>query len=220
MLVLLLAGGLAAWTLTVLCVLALCRTAARADDDRSRLLRVSRRGATVSLAAAAVTLPAVPADASARQACANRDVPFETAPTLVRDALLCEIDRARAGDARRLRLDPQLELAAARHATDMFERRYFSHTSPGGGDLGDRARRAGYAQRRCSWRVGEILSWGVGPRSTASGTVSAWMDSAPHRRILLSRRYREVGVGLQAGTPFDAFPAGVTVAAVLGRRHC
>jgi uncharacterized protein YkwD len=218
-----LAGGLAVWTLAAVLVLAVCRAATRADEnDARRLIRVSRRGATASLAAAAVTLPSLPAEASARQApCANRDVEFVAAPPLVRDALLCEIARVRAGhDARRLRTDPQLALAAARHATDMFERRYFSHTSPGGGDLGDRAQRAGYALRRCSWRVGEILAWGVGPRSTAAGTVGAWLDSAAHRRILISRRYRELGIGMQAGTPFDAFPTGVTVAAVLGRRHC
>lgn len=220
---LLLAGALALWALIAVLVLALCRAAARADEESSRsLVRASRRGATVSLAAAAVTLPALPADAAARQApCANRDVEFMASPLVVREAMLCEIGRVRANhDVRRLRSHAQLDLAAARHATDMFERRYFSHVSPGGGDLADRARRAGYAVGSCSWRVGEILAWGVGPRSTAAGTVRAWMDSPGHRRILISRRYRAVGLGLQAGTPFDAFPVGVTVAAVLGRRHC
>jgi uncharacterized protein YkwD len=218
------AGGLALWTLAAALVLAVCRAAARADDDEEsrRLLRVGRHGATVSLAAAAVSLSALPAEATARQApCPNRDVEFMAAPPLVREALLCEMDRVRAdGDARQLRPDARLDLAAARHATDMYERRYFSHVSPGGGDLADRAGRAGYALRRCSWRVGEVLAWGVGARSTAAGTVRAWMDSPEHRRILISRRYRELGLGLQAGTPFDAFPVGVTVAALLGRRHC
>jgi uncharacterized protein YkwD len=219
----LLAGVLALWALTAVLVLAVCRAATRADEtDSGRLLRASRRGATVSLAAAAVTLPALPADATAGQApCANRDVEFMASPLVVREAMLCEIARVRANhDVRRLRAHEQLDLAAARHATDMYERRYFSHVSPGGGDLADRAGRAGYALRRCSWRVGEILAWGVGQRSTAAGTVRAWMDSPEHRRILISRRYRELGLGLQAGTPFDVFPVGVTVAAVLGRRHC
>jgi uncharacterized protein YkwD len=217
-------AGLAVWTLAVTVVLSLCRAAARADENEAgrRLVRAGRRGATVSLAAAAVTLPAAPDEASARQeTCPNRDVQFEVAPEAVREALRCEIDRVRAArDVRGLRSDAQLELAAVRHATDMFERRYFAHVSPGGGDLADRAQRAGYALRRCSWRVGEVLAWGVGPRSTAAGTVHAWMDSGDHRRILVSRRYRELGLGMQAGTPFDEFPSGVTVAAVLGRRHC
>src|SRR5688500_6327505 len=171
-------------------------------------------------ALAAILVLSAPAEASA-QACADRDVQFEAAPSQVREALLCEIARVRERrDVRGLRGDAQLDLAATRHAVDMQERRYFSHVSPGGGDLADRAARAGYALRRCSWRVGEVLAWGVGPRSTAAGTVRAWMDSPEHRRILISRRYRELGLGLQAGTPFDAFPVGATVAALLGRRHC
>jgi uncharacterized protein YkwD len=218
----LLAGGLALWALVAIFVLSLCRAASRADerDAGRRLIRASRRGATVSLAAAVAAVPATPERASA-QACANRDVQFEVAPPLVRDALLCEIGRVRARhDVRRLRGDAQLDLAATRHAVDMVERRYFSHVSPGGGDLADRAQRAGYALRGCSWRVGEVLAWGVGPRATAAGTVRAWRKSPAHRRILVSDRYRELGVGLQAGTPFDEFPSGVTVAAVFGRRGC
>ena len=103
---------------------------------------------------------------------------------------------------------------------DMFERRFFSHVSPGGGDLADRARRSGFARRNCSWMVGEVLAWGVGSRSTAAGTVRAWMNSPSHRRILISGRYGQIGIGLQAGTPYDAYPVGLTAAAVLGRRHC
>jgi uncharacterized protein YkwD len=209
-----LAGGAALWLLAAAIILSICRPAAHADERR-RL----RRGATASLAAAAVTLPLAPDEASA--ACANRDLEFQANPAVVREALLCEIDRVRGRrDVRDLRASGLLDVAAGRHAVDMFERRYFSHVSPGGGDLGDRVRRAGFARSDCVWAVGEVLSWGVGDRSTAAGTVRAWLSSPSHRRILVSRRYGQVGVGMQAGTPYDAFPSGVTVAAVLGRRHC
>ena len=223
---LVLAGGLAVWLLLVIIALSICRVAAIADEReaRRRLVESGRRGVGVGLATAAVSLAAhaPPAHSRPTQApCANRDVPFEAAPALVHDALLCEIERVRARrHAGRLRLDARLELAAARHATDMFERRYFSHTSPGGGELGDRARRAGYAKRTCSWRVGEVLAWGVEGRSTAAATVAAWLDSRSHRHIIVSRRYSELGVGAVAGTPLERFPSGVTVAAVLGTRHC
>jgi uncharacterized protein YkwD len=209
-----LAGGAALWLLAAAFILSICRSAAHADERRQL-----RRGATASLAVAAVTLPIAPDEASA--ACANRDLEFEANPAVVREAMLCEIDRVRGRrDVRNLRASELLDLAATRHAADMLERRYFSHVSPGGGDLGDRARRAGFAKSNCSWAVGEVLSWGVGGRSTAAGTVRAWLSSPSHRRILVSRRYGQVGLGMQAGTPFDAFPSGVTVAAVLGRRHC
>jgi uncharacterized protein YkwD len=169
-----------------------------------------------------LTLAAAGGDARAQERCADRDVEFEAAPEAMRAALACEVARVRAREgAQELRADAQLDLAAARHATDMFERRYFSHTSPGGGDLADRGRRAGYAVRRCAWRLGELLAWGVGARSTAAGTVRAWLDSPPHRRILLSSRYRELGLGTQGGTPYARFGAsGITVALVLGQRDC
>jgi uncharacterized protein YkwD len=210
-----LVGGVAFWLLAAAFILGICRSAAHADERR----RLVRRGATASMAVAAVTLPLTPADASA--ACANRDVEFQANPAVVRDAVLCEIAETRERrDIRDLRGNAQLDLAAGRHATDMFQRRYFSHVSPGGGDLADRARRSGFARRNCTWMVGEVLAWGVGSRSTAAGTVRAWMNSPGHRRILISGRYGQIGLGLQAGTPYDAYPTGVTVAAVLGRRHC
>src|SRR5262245_25677464 len=97
-----------------------------------------------SLVVAAVSLPLVPDDAAA--ACADRDLPFEANPVLVRAAMVCEIAAVRARrDARPLRPAAQLELAAGSYATDMFERRYFSHVSPDGGELVDRVRRSGFA---------------------------------------------------------------------------
>lgn len=213
-----LAGGVALWLLAAAFILAICRSATHADE-RGRLVRVSRRGATASLAVAAVSLP-LGADA-ASAACANRDVEFQVNPAVVRDAMLCEIERVRERrDVRDLRTNAQLDEAAGLHAADMWQRRYFSHVSPGGGDLADRARRSGFARRNCSWMVGEVLAWGVGSRSTAAGTVRAWMNSPGHRRILISGRYGQIGIGLVAGTPFDAYPSGLTAAAVLGRRHC
>ena len=110
--------------------------------------------------------------------------------------------------------------AARRHANDMVDRHYFSHYSPAGSDVADRARRTGYAKRNCAWRLGEVLAWGVEGRSTAAATVAAWLDSPDHRRILVSNRYSDLGVGTVAGTPEQAFPHGLTAAAVLGRRHC
>jgi uncharacterized protein YkwD len=223
---LLLAGGLALWVLAVFAILSICRAAARADDDDAgrRIVRASRRGVSVGMAAAVASLPALPSDdASARRAprCANGDVQFEAAPDQARRALVCEIERIRAKrDLRRLRDNGLLDSASSRHAADMVQRLYFSHETPGGAGPTDRARRAGYVKTSCSWRIGEVLAWGVAGRSTAAATVDAWMDSPEHRKILVSRRYGELGTGMVAGTPLEQYPSGVTVAAVLGRRHC
>ena len=102
----------------------------------------------------------------------------------------------------------------------MVRRHYFSHYSPAGNDVADRARRAGYATGNCSWRLGEVLAWGVGPQSTAAAMARAWMGSPEHRRILISSRYSDFGVGTIAGTPARQYPHGLTAAAVLGKRHC
>jgi len=221
---LLLAGVLGLWLLAVLIVLSVCRAAARADENEAglRLVRASRRGVSVGLVAAAVTVPGASDDADARRApCEHRDVPFEEAPALARQALICEIQRVRARrDVHRLDADDRLARAARRHAADMVERHYFSHYSPAGADVADRARRAGYAKRACYWRLGEVLAWGVGGRSTAAATVHAWMDSPDHRRILVSSRYSDLGVGTVAGTPMPELTDGLTAAAVLGRRDC
>jgi Cysteine-rich secretory protein family len=223
---LLLAVGLVLWILAVLVILSICRAAGRADDNDAgrRIVRASRRGVSVGMATAVASLPALPGDtAEARRApvCKGGDVPFEVAPAKARRALLCEIDRVRAKRGLwRLRDNTLLDRASRRHAADMVQRLYFSHDSPGGAGPADRARRAGYVKSSCSWRIGEVLAWGVAGRSTAAATVQAWMDSPDHRRILVSRRYGELGSAMVAGTPLEEYPSGVTVAAVFGRRHC
>jgi uncharacterized protein YkwD len=214
-----LAGALLAWLLAAFFILSISRSAAHADRQTRRrgLVRVGR-GATASLAVAAITVPLAPDVAAA--ACANRDLQYEANPVAVRDALLCEIGAVRdRRDLRRLRPSAELETAAGLHATDMVQRRYFSHTSPGGGDLADRARRSGFAREGCSWRVGEVLAWGVGRRSTARRTVRAWMESPGHREILTANRFGRLGLGMVYGNP-AGYTGGVTVAAVVGRRHC
>ncbi len=219
-----LAGGLAVWLLLVLTVLSICRAAARADENDAgrRLVRAGRRSVGVGLVAAAAALPAAPGDADARGSeCANRNVPFEVAPAAARAALRCEINRVHAERGlRRLGDDKRLDKAARRHAADMVKRHYFSHYTPAGSDVADRARRTGYAKSRCSWSLGEVLAWGVAGRSTAAATVQAWMGSPEHRHILISSRYADLGVGTVAGTPDKAYPHGLTAAAVLGRRDC
>ena len=220
-----LAGGLALWLLAVLVVLGVCRAAAKADENEAGrgLVHAGRRGVSVGLVAAAATLPVVPSNVEARKAarCANRNVPFEVAPANARAALQCEIERVRAQRGlQRLHANQRLSKAARRHAADMVRRHYFSHYSPAGDDVADRARRTGYAKRNCSWRLGEVLAWGVQTQSTAAATVRAWMGSPEHRHILISSRYSDIGVGTVAGTPDPRFPHGLTAAAVFGRRHC
>jgi len=131
-------------------------------------------------------------------------------------AVVCAVNIERATRSRPpLTARPELATAARRHARDMVARNYFAHTSPSGRTFVDRLRTAGYLVPGDAWAAGEALAWGDEERSTPAAIVAAWMRSAPHRRLLLRRRYREIGVGIARGTPFGG--AGATYAAELGK---
>jgi uncharacterized protein YkwD len=136
-------------------------------------------------------------------------------------ALVCELNAARAEAGREpLQSRHTLELAAARHAADMVERRYFAHDSPGGSNAADRARRAGYLRGAEHWRIGEVLIWTRGAPLTAEAAVRAWLGSPAHRRVLLQPRYEDVGAGIVPGAPLGdprTEPA-TTIAVSFGRR--
>ena len=213
----------ALWLLIVIAILGFCRAAARADQQEGarRAARIGRRGATVGLATMAATVTGLPGAAQARQGtCENRGLPYQRAPTLVRAAIACEVDRVRVSKGlRRLRDNRRLTVAARRHSADMVRRSYFSHYSLSGASPADRARRTGYVHSGCSWTVGEVLAWGTARSSSAAATVRAWLRSPGHREIILSRRYADAGVGTRAGTP-AGHASGVTVTVVAGRRTC
>jgi uncharacterized protein YkwD len=83
----------------------------------------------------------------------------------------------------------------------MIRRDYFSHSSRSGRSVSARARKAGYKTSGWSkWSVGEVLAWGSGGRGTPAAVFRAWMHSAGHRRIILGKRWRDVGVGCRRGT--------------------
>jgi uncharacterized protein YkwD len=50
---------------------------------------------------------------------------------------------------------------------------------------------AGYRR----WTAGENLLWSTGDLSPATA-VSMWLASPPHRRLLLTRSWREIGIGV------------------------
>jgi uncharacterized protein YkwD len=83
----------------------------------------------------------------------------------------------------------------------MAQHQFFAHLNPSGERLGDRLRAAGYGDPGDGWYAGENLGWGTGARATPDALVDAWLASARHRRILLSRVYEEIGVGIAAGAP-------------------
>ena len=144
---------------------------------------------------------AVPATASA--ACAHADArPGQASNRALGLATHCLVNQERTRRSlRRLRGNWRLSLAARRHSRDMVRRSYFAHDSLSGMPFGERIRRTGYLRSARRWTAGENLAWGGGNRSTPRMNVRAWMRSPAHRRNVLTRGFRELGVGVVSGAP-------------------
>jgi uncharacterized protein YkwD len=93
-----------------------------------------------------------------------------------------------------LKSDGGLITVARRHSRDMVRRNYFSHVSKGGSTPSGRISRAGGRGA-----IGEDLAWGTGSYASPSAIVKLWMNSPPHRRVLLAKDLRYVGIGRATG---------------------
>lgn len=164
---------------------------------------------------------AVPAGATARPAaCASAHVAVISRATVQRaqDATLCLLNRIRARHhLPPLRLDRRLSHAARGHAREMVRHRYFAHESPNGAPAYRRAVHSHYLRRGHSWSFGENIAWGGGTLAQPAAIVRMWMHSAPHRANILSRRFRDVGIGIAVGVPVHAHFRGATYTLDLGR---
>jgi uncharacterized protein YkwD len=143
-----------------------------------------------------LALGAAPAPAAIRCAATSAR---PASPGAGRAAVVCEVNRVRRRHGlAAVKPDPRLTRMAGRFARTMVARRFFSHVSPGGSTLHDRLRAAGYRGRA----AGEVLAWGQGRLASPRAAVRSWLRSPPHRRVLLGRNYRDVGVGIALGSPF------------------
>jgi uncharacterized protein YkwD len=89
-----------------------------------------------------------------------------------------------------LRVSRALARAADGHSANMLANDFFAH-----GSMAQRVRR--YVRSRA---IGETLAWTPScSRSSARRVVRMWMNSSGHRAVLLSRRYRKIGVARRAG---------------------
>ena len=135
------------------------------------------------------------------------------------NAVLCLVNDTRA--ARGLapvRLSRLLDRAAEAHSRDMVARQFFSHVTPGGMDARQRIVRAGYVPRQGAGPLGETIAWGTEDYGTPAELVRTFMSSTGHRRVLLDRRYRDVGVGFVLGAPVAGVGSGATLTLTFGRR--
>jgi uncharacterized protein YkwD len=168
-------------------------------------LRLSRPRLLALAVAAFVLVPAANA-----VACAGADSGSTGAQ--YSEAVRCVLNQQRA-QARLAPLasDRRLARAARRYSQAMVRERFFDHVSPQGSTLDQRVRAARYSERT----VGETIGWGAGDLAGPAAIVQGWMSSPPHRAIIMDGRFRDVGLGIAAGSPAGTVDA-TTVTANFG----
>jgi uncharacterized protein YkwD len=86
--------------------------------------------------------------------------------------------------------DPRLTAAAQRHANDMLKNGVDGHIGSDGSSPRTRITDAGYP---ATGSTGEVVYWGTGSAATPSVALDRWMDSPPHRAIILNCAYTAAG---------------------------
>jgi len=165
--------------------------------------------AVFALAGCVLVVPAFTADAYA--ACADSDLqPSAANLEQVSKSVVCLVNAERR-DRRipKLERNSRLNRAAKAHADDMVAKKYFSHQSPSGAGLADRVRKSGYL-RSDDWLLGENLAWATGTLQSPEVVVAAWMNSPSHRRNILDRKFKDLGLAATYGVPIDNASDGVT----------
>jgi uncharacterized protein YkwD len=177
-------GGVA--ILVSLVVLASSAAAASSDAATNRALRTQ-----VELRLKSLSGRALPTRTAAPQ---NRSR-TKSATAVLEEAVIDRINQIRRGRGLRpLRHNGRLAAAAHFHSRDMARKGYFEHESASGTAFWRRIERFYPSRGFSSWTVGENLLWGSNTYG-AGFAVREWMNSPPHRANLLSRDWREVGIG-------------------------
>ena len=108
-----------------------------------------------------------------------------------------EMNRVRAARGLRLlRPAPSLRSAARSHSEAMLEYDFFSHDSADGTAFDERIKRYYTSRGFTRWSVGEALMASQGRVVEAQEIVAAWLESPPHRAIVLSPTWRDAGIGV------------------------
>ncbi len=117
-------------------------------------------------------------------------------------ATLCLIDRERRVHRRGLlRSNRSLQRIAASQAKEMVIGDYFGDNSRSGWTPIQRIEVSAYASRTHSLAAAQNIGWGTGILATPAAMVRGWMLSPPHRRIMLTSDYRDIGVGIAPAAP-------------------
>ncbi len=87
--------------------------------------------------------------------------------------------------------DPRLSAAAQRHANDMLATGVGGHAGSDGSSPRARITAAGYT---APGSTGEIVFWGTGAAANPAAALDWWMNSPPHRNLIVDCGFTAAGV--------------------------
>jgi uncharacterized protein YkwD len=141
------------------------------------------------------------------RSCPNADaLPGAVPPRALGTATVCLVNRVRAARGLpRLRLNPHLNTFASTFAQTMVRRRFFAHDIPGGPTFSQRAKASAYARSARRMTMGENIAWATDELATPAAIVDEWLRSPGHRRNVMRRQFRDIGVGVVDAAPEDGW---------------
>ena len=144
----------------------------------------------VSILALVLALAIVAAPASGARSTGTQRL------TAVEQGVVREINRVRAARGLRPLVVVQgLQAAAVNHSRAMLQGGFFEHESAGGRPFWERIKRLYPPRGNDAWLVGENL-FAKSAELSPQEAVAAWLESPPHRDILLSSQFRDIGIAV------------------------
>jgi uncharacterized protein YkwD len=168
--------------------------------------------ALVAMALLAMALLGPSADPAAAAKCPKAEaLPGNASKEQLAEAIQCLIGKERRkADLKKLDAVGSLTRVAEKHTKVMIEKDCLDHRCDGEKSLEDRIVNSGYPIPGGRYGFGEV----TGCSRTPQAMVNAWMDSRVHRKRILGKDYRDVGIGAGKGKPDvrhcnDGRPRGV-----------
>jgi uncharacterized protein YkwD len=149
----------------------------------------------------------------AAPAASDADAKLERRASL-ESAIVHEMNRVReARGLTPLDVSPSLRTAARDHTRSMLQIGFFGHDSADGTSFSDRIRRHYTNRGWRTWSVGEALLASESQPIDAQHVVEAWLESPPHRVIILSPTWKDAGIGaLYTPTAPNEYGGAATIA--------
>jgi uncharacterized protein YkwD len=154
--------------------------------------------------------------------CPNIDLqPTGSDQEAIDAATFCLIEQVRAANhLQPLRLSYPLQSVATGQTRDMVAGDYFGDDSISGLTPMQRILATPYPSHAKRVNSAQNIGWATGPLATPAAMVEAWMHSPPHREIILTARFRDIGVGVTPAAPSSLAEGleGATYTLELGER--